>query len=241
MVRDSRFAILLGVMYLGLPPQYCAGQDPPSPIAHYRFNGNAKNDGSSKVLFKLKNTEFKPGGLYLNGIFWDQFSDKPPEGYLALFLTKSLDYNHFTVAVRFKASEFSDKKSTILMGGEKWRWIGIQRSKAGNLALSLNNHKLTREFKGATLEKGKWTVVACSVDIAKRKIVAFVDGKNVGKIDLPVNFQLDVLKDPNPDQYKEWVFTDFSNGHTFHGLVGEFIVYDVALSGKETAKLAQSK
>src|SRR5262249_53539899 len=49
------------------------------------------------------------------------------------------------------------------------------------------------EVEGAALEAGKWTVVACSVDVPGRKVIVFLNGKQVADVDLPKDFELDVV------------------------------------------------
>ena len=50
----------------------------------------------------------------------------------------------------------------------------MSRSPAGNLTITLNNQDYSHEIKDAALEPGKWTVVACGVNLTDRKIIVFL-------------------------------------------------------------------
>ena len=61
-----------------------------------------------------------------------------------------------------------------MTGGTFYRWFGLERSEAGNLRVTFNNGDYKHEVDGAKLEPGKWLVVACAVDIPKRKVLAYL-------------------------------------------------------------------
>jgi hypothetical protein len=88
-------------------------QDKTAPLAHFRFNGNAKNEGKGQAQFELKNTEFKQFALlngkyalialYLNGKY--EFSSDT-DGYRAICSTPAFEYKAFTVGIKLRAEEF---------------------------------------------------------------------------------------------------------------------------------------
>ncbi len=201
-------------------------------LARFRFNGNAKNEGQGEAKFELQNTQFKDNALFLNGKY-EFGGDK--DGYRAVCSTPKIDYTTFTVALRLKAKGFN-LGTNLLTGGTNYRWFGMHRSNAGNLVVTLNNQAFAHEIKGATLDEGKWLVVACGVDIPKRKIIACLNGKKVAHIDLPKEFELEIVKAQLGGD-KVWSFTNYSNGNVFHGLVDELLIYDRTLNVEELEKL----
>lgn len=232
------------------------GEDKPeaASLAHFRFNGDAKDTNEVNPDFELRNTEFKDNALYLNGRY--EFAVEK-DGYRAICKTSGLDIERFAVALRFKSEEFDVVgKSNLFTGGvDIYRWFGLERSQRGNLVVMLNNGLFRKEVKGAALEKGKWTVVACSVDIPARKMIAAVNGKKVGVINIPKDFKIiDVPKNlqgidlpqeievavanlKKKDTEKEWSFTNYGHGGCFHGLVDELLIYGRALSAEELEKI----
>ena len=86
----------------------------PQPLAHFRFDSNAKNEVKGEAEFELKNTEFKDNALYLNGLY-----DKSTklDGYFAVCKTPKLDYEKYSIALRFKAEEVGDGKGNLFTGG----------------------------------------------------------------------------------------------------------------------------
>lgn len=200
-------------------------------VAHFRFDGNAKNEGKGEAEFEFKNTEFKDKSLYLNGLYEHNPLEK---GFRAVCKTPKLDYEKFSVALRFKAQEFGEGRSTLFMGGTSYRWFGLGRSAGGKLVVTFNNMDFIKEIEGATLEKGKWTVVACSVDVPGRKVIVTLNGKKAGVIDLPKDFELRIVKSEAKDRDKNWTFTNYAGGWpAFHGLVDELLIYGRPLSAEE--------
>jgi hypothetical protein len=225
------------ISFVSLGTCLAANQPPLMPLAHFRFDGNAKDQIKGNADFVLTNTDFKDNALYLNG----EYQNPLKLGYYAVCATPKLDYARFTVALRFKAEEFSDDKTNLktnlLTGGTAYRWFGLNRSEAGNLTVTLNNQDYAREIKDASIEEGKWTVVACGVDIPSRKIVVYLNGRKIGDVDLPKNFKLRVVDSDSKDADKQWSFTNYSNGNVFHGLVDELMIFAGMLSDKEFANI----
>jgi len=231
-------AVLLGLcMSLEICP--AADRVMPAPLAQFRFNGDGKDETKANPAFELKNTQFKDNALYLNGKYEHNSSTK--DGYHAVCMTPKLDYTKFTVALRFKPEEFGSDQNNLLTGGKSCRWFGMNRSAAGNLTITLNNQRFTHEIKGAAIEKGKWTVVACGVDLSAHKVVVYLNGKESADIDLPKDFKLDVLDSRFKDTDKNWSFTNYSIGSVFHGLVDGLVIYGEMLSPEELAQVSQSQ
>lgn len=235
----------------------CWSEDRPEPrvFAHYQFNGDGKDATQVHPDFELRNTEFRNNALYLNGRY--EFNVEKG-GYRAICQTSGLDIEQFSVALRLRVSgaEASTTSSNLLTGGaHSHRWFGLERSRSGNLVVMLNNGQFQREVKGAVLEQSQWTVVACSVDIPGRKVLASVNGKKVTVIPVPQDFEMvslpaglaesQIPKDvllamaktkaelKDRDIPKEWTFTNYGHGGVFHGLVDELLIYSHALDANE--------
>lgn len=64
---------LLAAMYLcffgaSLLPSAPGETPPPSPLAHFTFNGHARSEATGEAHWDLRFTEFKLDALHLNGI-----------------------------------------------------------------------------------------------------------------------------------------------------------------------------
>jgi hypothetical protein len=206
----------------------------PAPLVHFRFNGNAKNEGKDIAPFELKNTEFRDGALYLNGRY--EFS-RDRNGYRAVFKTPKLNYKAFTVAIRIKAEQFTPGKSTILVGGTSARWFGMNRAESGNLTVTLNNQAFAREIADTQLDAGQWIVVACGVDLRTRRLVVFVNGKKADDFTLPKDFRLNVIGSSMENSDKNWSFANYSNADVFCGLVDELIIHNRLLTDDEFSRI----
>ncbi len=115
--------------------------------------------------------------------------------------------------------------------------FGLSRSEAGNLVVSFNNNSWRQEIKGASLETDKWTVVACSVDIPRRKVLIRLNARKVDEIELPRGFVLWTADSTLKDSDKIWSFSNLGNGNVFHGLVDEFLIYESALNAEALAEV----
>lgn len=196
-------------------------------LAHYKFDGNTRDVSKARDPISVRNTEFRENAIYLNGKYGE------PDGYRALFQTPKLDYRQYTVALRFKAQEFHEAldRSTVVIGGASYRWFGLTRTRTGNLIFSLNNHTFERELSGIQIQRDRWIVVACGVDLPQLKAAVYLNSKLVATIDLPADFKSKVVEKAADDRF--WTFSDYSSGGVFHGLVDEIIVYDRLLTDSE--------
>src|SRR5262249_4573562 len=102
--------VLHVVLCLELASTSAARDGKPSvdPLAHFRFDGNAKNEGKGEAEFELKNTEFKENALYLNGKYENvRLNGKAnTDGFRAICTTPKMNYESFAVALRFKGESF---------------------------------------------------------------------------------------------------------------------------------------
>lgn len=235
----NRIRILTMILICGTPAVFA---DPipkdqsnlVKPIAHFRFDGNARNEVKGGETFELKNTEFKDNALYLNGQYE---MTNPDDGYRTICKTPKIDFMNYTVALRFKAENFDDRMSNLITGGPSCRWFGMERSIHGNLVVTLNNGEFEAEIENAPIPKDEWTVIACSVDVPRLRAIVAVNGKKVASIDLPKDFEVNVLKFNSDDSDQKWTFTNYGNGNCFHGLVDELLIYGQSLTAGELEKI----
>lgn len=220
------------LMLAGVQQFALAGAQEPqaAPVAHFSFNGHARNDAPGKAEFDLRQTEFRDDALWLNGIY--EFGPESG-GYHAVCRTPDFQFTAFTVALRFRAEEFAKSKTNLLVGGTRYRWFGLERSAAGSLTVFFNNRKILHEIEIAPLNAGEWIAVACGVDLAARTVVVYLNDRPAAEFDLPADFQLNVIGTRESESDKVWSFVNYSNTNLFHGLVDELIIHNRLLSAAE--------
>lgn len=233
-----RLSLLFLICIFGLPtyeahhgPEMSRRKDLPV-LARYQFDLDARDATGRNPDCQLRNATFSDNALYLNGKY--EIS-RDPQGYRVICSTPSLNYAAFTVAVRFKAEEFDSGRSNIIAGGEAYRWIVINRTGDGNLNIILNNYRFRHEIKGARINEGEWTVVACGVDVVLGKLTVYLNKVKVAEVELPRRFRFEVEDSVFAKTDKAWTFTNYSNGTVFHGLMDEMIIYERMLSEEEFA------
>jgi hypothetical protein len=206
------------------------------PMARFRFNGEARNEGNGIATVEnaeFRNTESGVKALYLNGVYGEYKEN-------TICKTPELKYSTWTAVIRFKAENFGSvrtgaltvAKSSILVGGHSYRWFALSRSESGNLRISLNNQSFNRDL-GASLYLNRWTVIACGFDLVARKLVVYLNGAKIAQVELPRDFKLEVVGSDSEELDKEWVFANYSNAAVLHGLVSDLVIYDRLLSPEE--------
>ena len=220
-------------------------------LAHFAFNGNAKDDTGQNPDFALKNTTFVDGTIYLNGRYLNLDDDGHPRGapgYRAIGDVSQLDYRTLSVIVRFKLETAPEGagQPNLLTAGNHYRWFGLRFSDnaGGKLIVYFDNGDFATRVEGSLIRPEVWTVIACAVDVPNHRVIVYQDGTNVGAIELPQDFVLDVL---NPDakdaKYadKAWSFTNYANAGVFRGWVDDFAVYGTVLSDDDLARLTTQR
>jgi hypothetical protein len=211
-------------------------------LAHFAFNGDAKDDTGLNPDFELKATTFVDDTIYLNGRYRNLTDDghRPGgPGYRAIGHISELDYRTFSVMLRFKLETPPEGagQPNLLTAGTNYRWFGLRFSDAdgGKIIVYFDNGDFAARVEGSRIRPEVWTVIACAVDLPNHRVIVYQDGKNVGTIDLPRDFVLDVLNADNAD--KAWSFTNYSNAGVFRGWVDDFALYGTVLSDEDLTKL----
>ena len=237
-IRQGHFPSLamLAVALAALPSLSFGDEANERLLVRFRFDGNA-NDDQGGPPFELRNTEFIDNALYLNGIY----EGNSPDGYHAMAKTPGLNYSRFSVAVRFRPESFGSGKTNILTGGTAARWFGIARSPAGRLTITLNNQAFLHEVAKVAIVEGKWTGIACAIDLQQGNVVVYADGEQADEFTLPPGFKLAIIGNKRfEERDKVWTFSNYSNGNVFCGLVDEFLVYGKTLSDDQLAAASKT-
>lgn len=215
-------------------------KNPSEPCARFTFeDAEDENLGTGKAKLLRRNAPIRDGVMHLNGIY--PISKEGDSASFAQVRTPSLVYDGFAVAVRFKADEFAKVHESVtnpvLVAGPDYRWFILSRNSAGKLVVELNQGKTSFVAESVRLEAGKWTVVACSVDLPRRKVLVFANGEKALEAQLPADFAWKVAEGDSRESDKVWLFINFSNGQAFKGSVGGLLVYDTALNADQMAKI----
>lgn len=179
---------------------------------------------------------FKDDALVVDREFsrWKSYDEEPPNHR---FYTPNLDFNSFTVAIRFKRQrqEGAGTNDNILTGGPGYRWFHLGLSKSENLLVRFNNWDVAFELP-RKIQFEKWTTIVCGVDLKNKTVDTFVDGMAFPTIRLADDFQLRVLKADQNKHRKSWCFVNPGSGSEFFGLVDEFAVFDGSLAAQVAAE-----
>lgn len=206
-------------------------------IAHYSFDNTADELNGTGAAFELKNTKFDNGSLFLNGVYEH---GGQADGFRAVGRTPALDYNSFTVCMRFKAQEFGSGKQTLVSGGTSYRWLRLGRSSQGNVIISFNNGQLSHEFPALQLTPGDWHNLICAVDIQNKMAAVVLDDKPPQSFALPADFKLEIIGSSREATDKCWTFTNYSSGDSFHGFVDELTILNGTMSAAEFRQTMKS-
>jgi len=210
----------------------------PKPHVLYTFDGDKSNRGLGDAQLRILNAPLNSGFISLNGQY-PQGSDTASD---VTVTTPDIGYSGFTVAVRFKADQFAkpregtDGVSPILVAGPGYRWFEIGRNSDGCVEVTFNNNR-ERIATRVEIAAEKWSVVICSVDALIGRMTVSVNGGNPERFDLPRKFAFEVAATDQRDIDKVWGFVNYSNGLTYKGQVGGFLIYDTALTAEQITKI----
>jgi hypothetical protein len=122
----------------------------------------------------------------------------------------------------------------ILTGGISCRWLGFNRA-YNHLTITLNNQDFTHEFTSTVVEPNRWHHVICSVNLQKKRILTWFDGRKLDDIMLSDDFKLDVIGSKYEETDREFTFINFSNGSVFYGYAADLKIFNQALTEAELA------
>ena len=199
--------------------------EPAKPLAHFRFNNNAKDISNADSKPMIKNAQFRDDALYLDGT---QIPGGANNGTSFSLMTPSLDYRRFTLELRFKADTFEGRHSTIITGGPRTRWFQLSRAKSGKLQLGLDNHRFAQEFADTDLKAGQWYDLTCNFNRYAGYVQIQLNGKDLDPVGISMNRSFTVESQDESNEDKMWSFANFANASTFKGVVDELAIYDRA-------------
>jgi hypothetical protein len=240
-------AALLGVAVLASVALAAARRSAArAPVARFTFDRGANDDAGRRASAELKNAPIVDGALALSGAY--EHGPPPGRGYRAVLRCPRLGYAAFTVTWRFKIDPIEKRLAVggmterpfvtaLLVGGTSHRWLTVTRERDGRLTIGFNNRDLLFDLPGASIEDGVWVRMACSFDLAQRRMLVMLDGRTVGDIRLPDDFTFSVFGSRAMETDRSFTFTNYSNGRTLAGLVDELTVYPRAMTEEEMGRL----
>lgn len=188
-------------------------------------------------------------------------------GYRAIASVPGLKYESFTISVDFlplktkharplrgferKVNEWTrgyygrwfvergGSPDNFLTGGKWYRWIGFNPGTNG-LEITLNNQAIRHQFKDATIRLGEWHNLMCSLDLRRKQIITVLDGQLLETVQIPDNFQFEIVGTKREAGDKELTFVNYSNGKAFNGYAAHLRVFSRALAGPELTDLYSS-
>ena len=200
-----------------------AAQDSPKALAQFRFDGNAiDHSGGNSRLFLKGRPAFQNGALYHDGEYGKDGKENEPG--CPIIHTPALNFQAFTVAIRFKA-ESIEPSDNIITGGRYLRWFSMRTGKSGFLSVTFDNQELEYNFP-VTLETDRWYSIVCGVDLENMYVKTFVNGKRLSQHQLPEGLRQKMFAEKELRPVKNWCLANYSNGYVFHGLIDEFAVFD---------------
>ena len=231
---------------------------PAKPLAHFRFNDRVRDiaDADSKVI--TQDVTVNEGAFIGDGQI-----RKARETRFRV-KTPSLNYRSFAVAVRFRLIDVGAGDQPILTCGPETGWFWV-RVKDGHLLVNLESgdrRYRSREMDAGPVEAGKWYDLVCFARRDEFESRVFLNGKAVQRCTtvpagafapesldagsqrnmriLPRSIAAESLNNlllNVSESEKEWSFRDPRTGHTIHGQIDEFIVFERDLSVAEAEGL----
>lgn len=231
---------------------------PANPLAHFQFNDRVRDIAGADSKVITQDISINDGALVCDGKI-----RKAGETRFRV-KTRSMDYRSFAVAVRFQLAEVGKGEQPILTCGPQTAWFRV-RVKNGHLLVNLeegDRRYLAAEMDAGPIEAGKWYDLVCFANRTELESRVFLNGKAVQRRFTPpagafAPESLDAGSQRNmrillrsiaaeslnnlllnvSESEKEWSFRDPRTGHSFHGQIDEFIVFDRALAIGEAESL----
>jgi formylglycine-generating enzyme required for sulfatase activity len=189
---------------------------PARMVSRFLFNGNTSDELNPTNTSNqyMRGAKFEQDALHLDS----------KSGYGTL-RAKPVGSRAFTVALRFKASDFSNSHAQLLTSNIGGGFSMYRNSDTGNLTVSLDNLAFFREVDGAHLEPARWTTLVCGIDMDLGKCVVRFNGRPAGSFDFPATLETSQLG---------WcTFSTYGHRGRFQGLIDELLLYDRLLTEEE--------
>jgi hypothetical protein len=196
-------------------------------LAHYGFESDARDATGNQAPFELlANTGVSNGVICLG-----------PGAVAETPVLADFSYRSFTVAMVFKATEFSLFSRTILSGGPSYRWFGLEEA-GGLLALrlSLTNGSWFVPIESARLRTNQWYQVAVSVDLDSGQVRVYLNGTRVWDLFVGAGTQFNVVGTPSESYDRVFSFRNYGTASTFVGCADNLQIYNRAASDAEVAE-----
>ncbi|PAY16800.1 hypothetical protein CKO51_24990 [Rhodopirellula sp. SM50] len=228
------------------------------PLAHFRFNDRVRDTAGADSKVITQDVTVHKGAFISDGQI--RIASETP----FRIKTPSLNYRSFAVAVRFQLKNVEVGEQPVLTCGPETGWFRV-RVKDGHLLVNLESgdrRYRSREMDAGPVEAGKWYDLVCFARRDEFESRVFLNGKAVQRCStvpagafapesLDAGSQRNMRIRPRSiaaesfnrilhnvsDSEKVWSFRDPRTGHTFHGQIDEFIVYERALSVAEAEGL----
>lgn len=180
---------------------------PVTLIAHYPLQTNANDVTNQTGPMTLVNAPFTAGGVSCNGVY--EGSGAPNFCKITTPQLTEFNFNAFSISARFKPAD--TREMPVFVGGRNFRWIGFLLLENGHVGLLHNNsskidcgqsytpgttYQATITYNGTTARLYLNNTLACSQNIAL-----------------------------NHDNDANISTTNYSNGRTFFGTIGDLRVY----------------
>lgn len=181
-------------------------------IAYYPLVDDSIDVTGNQSPIHLTNTPFEEGGIYSNGKY---IFDIEPGGCLAQTPNiVGLDFDSFTISVRFKVSEYFELGwNPVFIGGHSGRWLGLRLqtdSTASLLYRDTGNVSSTEIYVAGT-----WHEATVTYDGTTARL--YLDGVAAAEKE----FDLTPFNDEDHDVSN----THFGHGGVFKGHLGRLKIY----------------
>jgi hypothetical protein len=190
-------------------------------IADYDFSRGLNDRTGISGKFNTKNTEMRDGGLYLNGIY----SPKDGTPSSASARIQKINPKLFTLVVTFYPQNEVKREGYVITFGHSTRWLSLYINENANLELRLDNGRYVNRLQNFIVKKNDWNTYACSVDLDKKRIISFLNSVQISEETLPDNFELGLIGSRWEQSDKEVMFTNYSVGGTFKGIIKSVKIY----------------
>ncbi|MBN1781116.1 hypothetical protein JW948_08340 [bacterium] len=186
-------------------------------IAHYPLIENNQDITARQDTMRLLNTPFEQGGIYCNGIYYDQ-----PGGCHAVTPSlKAFSFKKFAISADFMVTDPAEASGNpLFVGGEFWRWLTVWFESDSLIGFETND-----DFHYTS---NVWHTVTATYDTTSGWARCYLDGMLVDE-SMP-------LMDHHND--KSVGITHFGMGLTYRGYLKNLKIYTDGGFGLEQDSLA---